>query len=87
MIGANLDFKIIIVHIIINNLFLFAEQIKMQSTEISVDSEMEIVEEDDDNTMVDPDFGAAMDLHVHVESVSTDIDVIPHATYDLSYDQ
>ena len=87
MIGADLGIKIIIVHIGTNNLFLFKEQIQMHSTKISVDSEMEIDEEDDDDTMVDPDYVAAMDRHVHVDSDSTYIDGTPHATYDLSYDQ
>ena len=87
IIGMNQDIKIINVHIDTKNLFLFKEQIKMYSTEICVDSEMEVDEEDDDGTIVDPDFVVAMDLHVHVDSVSSDIDGTPHATYDLSYNQ
>ena len=51
IIGANLDIKIIIVHICTNNLFQFKEQTKMRSTEIS---ELEFEEEDDDDSMVDP---------------------------------
>ena len=40
---------------------------------------MEIDEEDDDDTMVDPDFVAVMNLHVHVDSASADIDITQHA--------